>query len=233
MRRGHVAPVGGGEPLPPFSESLVFWAPLTEGDLTDHISGSVGTTPSNNTNCSVTWDDNRGLYRINNRVSGFAGLWWQGLNMFPDAVNGSTLMRDIPKTIYLKVLVVTTPNGNGYAYSVGVGAGNDGYNYNVTTGTQRAVAECLCPTKAPFNIPIGTLHAICYTRDNLTNTQYLDGTLVSTNPNDPWTQLYYTRFGTRMSAVFCPQNAGDIADMCIQDIRIYNRALTASEVAQL
>ena len=60
MRREH-AIIGGGAPLPPFAENLVFWAPLTEGDLTDHISGETGTTSAG---ASVQWDGNLGMYLL-------------------------------------------------------------------------------------------------------------------------------------------------------------------------
>lgn len=49
------------QPLPPFYENLVFWAPLTEGDLTDHISGASLVA---NQNASITWDSAEGAYKF-------------------------------------------------------------------------------------------------------------------------------------------------------------------------
>lgn len=60
MRREHKQP-RGNTPLPPFTEDLVFWAPLSQGDLTDHISGETGVSSSN---CSAVWDSTEGMYLL-------------------------------------------------------------------------------------------------------------------------------------------------------------------------
>lgn len=51
----------------PFANSLIFYAPLTEGDLTDHVSGATGipcieggTMPVDN----LTWDAANGAYKF-------------------------------------------------------------------------------------------------------------------------------------------------------------------------
>ena len=55
MRREHK----NIEEVVPFRESLVFYAPLTQGDLSDHVSGVKPTTDSG---CSYVWDDAKQMY---------------------------------------------------------------------------------------------------------------------------------------------------------------------------
>jgi hypothetical protein len=60
MRRDDFLKTGGPD-LPPFAENLVFWAPLTNGDLTDHISGASLLCDSR---VSYLWDTNENCYKF-------------------------------------------------------------------------------------------------------------------------------------------------------------------------
>jgi len=59
--------LGGSQPIPPvpssvlWSEDLVFYAPLNQGELFDYISGEVGTTSEY---AWATWDANEQMYQL-------------------------------------------------------------------------------------------------------------------------------------------------------------------------
>lgn len=59
--------LGGSQPIPPipssvlFQENLVFYAPLNKGELFDYISGEVGATSQY---AWATWDDNEQMYQL-------------------------------------------------------------------------------------------------------------------------------------------------------------------------
>lgn len=77
---------GGGDP------TLVFYAPLTEGDLYDHISGQICEVQSGGT---ITWDSQLNAYHFT-KSRGLNGCaWWRNLNLNIDIVNwGFTLVAD-------------------------------------------------------------------------------------------------------------------------------------------
>ena len=60
MKREDFIKSGGS--LPPFSENLVFWAPLEEGDVTEVLHGI---TPTTDSGCSFVFDANKQMYRLN------------------------------------------------------------------------------------------------------------------------------------------------------------------------
>lgn len=82
------------QPLPPFYENLVFWAPLTEGDLTDHISG---VSPTTDTGCSITWDNDKKMYFfVNNQVDFLnTSARYTGLNMGMNDGSAVSLVIDV------------------------------------------------------------------------------------------------------------------------------------------
>lgn len=99
----------------PFAEDLIFWAPLTEGDLTDHISGVTGEIQNGTT---VTWDSSKGMYLIDTtRVS---STTWSGGLWFPNSIN---LTKDTPFTIYIEA-ETSYSNGNGWECIFGAMSSN-------------------------------------------------------------------------------------------------------------
>lgn len=64
MKRGDI--IMANEQVP-FASDLIFYAPLTQGDLTDHISGAVGTPYSENGTIysdNLTWDTIENAYKF-------------------------------------------------------------------------------------------------------------------------------------------------------------------------
>lgn len=99
MRREHRI-ITGGEIIQP-----VFYAPLTQGDVTDHISGiSIGTVSPNNG--SYSWDSSLGAYHfIKNSGRGGAAAW-KGLSM--GLYDGSIRNKIKELTIHFEYYVPTT-----------------------------------------------------------------------------------------------------------------------------
>ena len=65
----------------PTGDELIFDAPLTQGDLTDHISGSVATYGSN-PNGSVVWDSTQNAYHFTKAKNSYGqACMFSGLNL--------------------------------------------------------------------------------------------------------------------------------------------------------
>ena len=79
MRREHLSST---RVLPdiPFAEDCIFYAPLTQGDLTDHISSNTLTVLSPAT---CTWDSSKNMYYFNayNMGGWNTKFRWSGLDL--------------------------------------------------------------------------------------------------------------------------------------------------------
>lgn len=86
---------------------LIFYAPLTNGDLTDHVSG-VSATFGSDPNGSVTWDSNVGAYHFYKMGTG-QSCYWDGLNLGLDLTNNK-----VNDTITVEFDIYSTidPTGN-------------------------------------------------------------------------------------------------------------------------
>lgn len=192
------------EPLPPFAENLVFWAPLTEGDLTDHISGKNLTQ----TNGTVTWDAAVGAYKFvgpNRRQLGIHIAEWSGLSLGLDVTN---LEFTIVFEIYKFSNELTTPahlGGRTFATNLAIGADANVWNK-------------FCTALERYN---GVAHHYSH--------QYLNG--VDKLTFDRGTSPILGNVNTNVK-VECNDN-NDSRTYYMRNVRIYNRALTAEEVAQL
>ena len=230
MRREHTTPQGGGYLDWLKSLGCVFYAPLDqENGLKDLISGITGCFPSGNTNSTVTWDPALQMYVIDNQCSGYAGLWWDGLNMFPDAVNGSTLMRNVTKTILCTTRFIVDPGYNYYNNVIGIGAANNGLVQNVGTGTNRQVAEYICPY-VQMNLRQGTTAKIGLRRDGLSLYTILNGAWNTQNDNDSWGQYYYTRFGQRVSLANISSGNGPRTYCAMKEVYVFAASLDLSTI---
>ena len=215
------------------SLGCVFYAPLDqEHGMTDLISGVTGTVPPANTNCSITWDNTLQMYVIDNQCPYYAGLWWDGLNMFPNAVNGSTLMRNVAKTMLFTVRFITDPAYNYCNSVIGIGGGDNGQTYNVSTGSSRQLAEYLAPYMQ-VGLRAGTTAKIGLVRDGLKIWLLYDGAWYSQNNNDTWNQVYYTRFGQRMCIANISNGNGSRTHIAGKDAYVFNTALDLATIRKI
>lgn len=215
------------------SLGCVFYAPMNqEHGLRDIVSGVTGVVPSANTHCSVSWDSALQMYVIDNQGPYYAGVWWDNLNMFPDAVDGSTLARYIPKTVLCTFRFVTNPSSNYYNIGIGLGAADNGETSNVSIGASRQVAEYTSPYIS-FNLRQGTTAKIGFVRNG--NSFYLikDGNWYSKNDNDLFAQTYYSHFGTRVILGAMAVNNGLRTHCAVKNVYVFNTALDLHTIREI
>ena len=108
MRREHKDNSGGSQPIP-FEEDLIFYAPLTQGDLTDHVSGTTGQLLTDTT---MTWDANKGMYLFHTSNPGYGDSI--------SSSNGGLYFSNVTEHTKTNITVAFTAeqysatNGNGY-----------------------------------------------------------------------------------------------------------------------
>lgn len=113
MRREHNK-ISGGNNIP-FAENLVFYAPLTQYNLTDLVSGNnaeLCTDTSNNAQTSIVWDYNYNMYRLFTKGDNYAynypfALRWNVPNLFDT---------DKSYTIAVKMQVLQETSNGYFAY---------------------------------------------------------------------------------------------------------------------
>lgn len=207
MSRRHYIIAGGGGI--PFEENLIFYAPLTEGDLTDHVSRTIGTQMSS---CEMYYDDVKEAYKLvskPNRSKYYVSpLCWTGL---------STRLNTPPLTLSIDVAGVN--QGNGYcAMLITPSWSIIQKNYNASyLGEVRF---------GGLDISFNRYAAVF--EQNKDVVFYKNG--VVTSHYGWWTLPNYTGDG---SVAICMANDCNLYSIYAKNARIYNRALTASEVAQL
>lgn len=213
MSRRHISP-SGGEPLPPYSENLVFWAPLTEGDLTDHISGLVP-----NVQGSATWDANKGMYLLdstqnNQRKAALRYTKSGGFDI--NCQTGWTLFGIFEK-------VSSTWNYNAIMACTSIYLRNVGWSTN---------KECFIYVNELLTGVLSGIHKICIATTNGVGAVnvYVDGVLVYTG--DGYSASQMSNPPTQVDICASNSNSNRICEYA-KDVRVYNRKLTASEVAQL
>lgn len=207
----------------PFLENLVFYAPLEYGDTTDNVSGTDVTVISPGV---LSYDMNKSMYLFSATTSGsiFDNLFYWNTPELGLIGNSSTI-NDMHYTIHFNVVFTMlgyysrcVPNisyikrSNMYGYVGNGNTGSWGYDFQLNR---------------PYNI-VAVI-------DGNSQDIYVDKSFVSTvtpffniniNKND-------LDFGVKI--FYIHQGSGNAQNGAgyYKDIRIYNRALTAAEVAEL
>lgn len=214
MRRNYKGKEQQPQPLPPFAENLVFWAPLTEGDLTDHISGK---TPITDNLCSVSWDTSKEMYMLTasgSSSSRYGALKYSGLNMGLADGQDITFVLDFEEF---------SGSGNGYNLMFGVPATTEQIPTIAYMNHYRYTSQ------ANYNNVIGYGRYACV-YSGTTCQFYKNGVLINTATAASWSGIKFTA----NTASICQLNTNNTRyTMFGKNARIYNRALSASEVAQL
>ncbi|MCR4964872.1 MAG: LamG domain-containing protein [Bacteroidales bacterium] len=194
-----------GEDLPPFSENLVFWAPLTQGDLTDHVSGVTLSVPYG----SVTWDAGSQGYKIYgpNSAKKYVGAW-MNLSLGFDITNlGYTLSFELYSWSAVWIIPACL-GGRTFAQNVNIGA---------TNNTWQRITNVLEPYDG---VNVHYSH------------QYLNG--VDKFPYSRGTSPVAGNSSTNLQVELNTRGDNNLNyTYVMRNITIYNRALSASEVAQL
>ena len=213
-RREYSKQQGGGNlPDVPFAENLVFYAPLTEGDLTEHISGTV---PTQSQDSYCEWDETIGMYKLRaysskNGTDFPSALKWSIPSMNLTQGQALTLVIDV-KEIYVY--------GNYYAPMI-----------SVPSMSQQGGAY-ICNARYINKQLLSTLHRYCiscsaFNGSNFSLKWYQDGVL---KQSGTWAQNYSYNNNT-VSVCQLHTNNSEY-QIYAKNVRVYNRELTASEVAQ-
>lgn len=190
----------------PFAEDLVFYAPLTEGDLTDHVNNLQGKV---RTTAFITWDSSVGMYLIDSPQKNYlnGGIYWE----LPQP-----MMK--PWTIYCRCNFITS-SGNNYSGIAGLINTTTGSDYFLT-GYRATLSSNPTPFEADLCMVVKTVD------NNPSIFFYRDGVLKKT---EHWTSTV----GWNQVIVGTGSNGSTNTKMYVKDVRIYNRVLSVSEVAQL
>lgn len=211
MRREYNKIVGY---IPPFLDDLVFWAPLTEGDITDNISGNRPTTSAG---CSYTWNDNKKMYMLyanGNSTSRYSALLYSGLSMNLTDGQDLTFVVDCEEISGM---------GNGYNIMLGIPATTSRITAIAYLNHYRYTSQANYTNLLKFG-----RYACVYS--GTTCKFYKDGILTNTAVSASWRGIKFTE----NTASICQLNSNNYSySMFAKNARIYRRALTDNEVAQL
>ncbi len=210
------------QPLPPFYENLVFWAPLTEGDLTDHISG---VELKHTDESYVKWDSLMNAYQFfKKRKPDYNG--WDTSILF-DAVNFPKGLKKEDTQGYTITALCKRSYIQNYNYPpyvvLGLYTNNDTWRPSIafTSNEQSSTKEQWGRRTLVYGDGIAK--------------RFFNGEFVMQDIGGSLTN--YISQNTDVGNYIGVNLDRDGKDMnqkpWIADIRIYNRALTAQEVAQL
>lgn len=214
MRRQVFEKGGGGIP---FAANLIFYAPLTENDLTDHVSGEALHTKST----SVTWNSQYGMYNI--QKSGTGGAYFQNLNLGLPFTSSD--FSQVSCTCIFDFILTNSSDAK-YANLVGLAKGY----YNSTANHRFPLFFMKFVSPA---ITVNVKYQMAWTLNNGVFKFYIDGNEINLNsPYSAADSFDYNECNTYVSLA-TGNWSGNNGGGCFGNIRIYDRALTASEVAQL
>ena len=214
MKREHI--ISSDTSNVPFAEDLVFYAPLTEGDLTDHISVTLPTSSPSGTNGSgISWDSTNSMYAFEAvSVWGYAALWDQ-LNMGLSDGDPITICIDVVEDVD----TFNSSTTNRFNSMIGTPK---------WTSSKAMVYICHYRYDTTYNALTG-LHRYVATWENGNIKWYKDGVLSNTgsgwNANSDFSN-------NEVTICLVPTN-NSYYKIWAKNARIYNRAMSASEVAQL
>lgn len=211
MSRRHVQLTGGGE------ANLIFYAPLAKNDLTDHVSGNI----MNTIGVTCAWNTTHGMYDI--KKTGTGKAFWDGLDLgLPFTSSDYSAVECSCVFDY----VMTNSSDKKYVNLVGLASGN----YDLENGRRFPLFFLkFIGTTITANVR----YRIAWTLSNGVFKFYVDGQEVNLNsPYSPVDSFDYTECNTYVSLA-AGNWSGNDGGGCFANIRIYDRALSASEVALL
>jgi hypothetical protein len=122
---------------------------------------------------------------------------------------------------------------SGLVLGLGFGTGGEDTNDGKPLGYYRDAGNAVQMVKGPTSISDGKWHLVIWAVSGTTGTLYVDGVSAGTtnNINNANTFTFFTSAMNIGAFITPPQSA--VADGALDDVRIYNRALSAQEVQQL
>lgn len=205
-----------------FPSGLVFYAPMSQGDLTDHISGNSLVIANPN---KVTWDSDNGMYRVQKDTKANEMYWSVDLTLNMEATAEQNY------TMYCWAQRLNTNQFQNYPMFFIIGSYRQSDTFNPSCFSMKfedTVAREL--VQAHITRKNGTVgNFITYHDDTLDN--YYNENLASTTRhycnnwvNDNWAKV----------AVNPQRHANDTnIAILVSNIMIFNRALSDSELIYL
>lgn len=217
MRREHTS--SSIMPDVPFAEDLVFYAPLTEGDLTDHVSGETLIYPSG----SVNWDSTEQMYLFNKGLKSDeiyfpvniynAGVIQQPYTIFADCKAETYAYYNYPPYVVIGGYSDTT------SWRPSLACSNN--ESSTTRGLRKKrleVFQNVNPYRSRYYIDETGVYNFC-----------TESTSSSIQDPANWTSVMKSRVALNPT-----RDGNDIGyRVYLKDIRIYNRAFTTSEITLL
>lgn len=215
MRREHTS--SSITPNVPFAEDCIFYAPLTEGDLTDHISGA---SPITQSNTLFQWDSNMQMYYLESNP-GTTGYY-----VSPLYYDVNLPIRDFGN-LTIVIDVINVEMGNQYCAHVLTPSWSDiGKNY-----------VCAFMRQYGYGSPDNVLHRYVassnFTSSSGSISFYKDGVLSHSVNKAEWVGSTSKPTYDKNSVAICMANDTSTFKVYAKNCRIYNRSMTAAEVAQL
>lgn len=229
MKKEHVFASGNNFENYLKSIGCIFYAPLTQGDLTDHISGASFIDPSGN---AVQWDDSVQMYKFLKKEKSQEKYF--PVNLLYDAQTNPTGLRQVSDQDYTLVcrckrLSITT---YGYPNYFTIGGYIDTTTVRPGVGSYREESDRES-TRTRFLIIDKSLnYRLGYCDGGEVSVFY--SAIISSNAPTHLLNNYPSSIFTRV-AVNPKRDSGDPIDMhCyVGRIMIFNRALTNGELVLL
>ncbi len=207
----------------PFADDLIFYAPLTQGDTTDHISGQDIHVRHAGT---LTWDNTEGAYKFDGSAAEFySQFYWSNLSLGIDVTSANT----VEYTMFAKVKIVSA-NTDIYYCRFLPSAGR-------TDGSGRHVGSPLYQGSTFYfsSYSTGIWYEFTSSIKNNSSNNYINKSIVrTTNAGYQVSGLPASDMNKYVSIFPCYNVSGANSGVVyVRDVRFYNRALTAAEIAQL
>lgn len=219
MRRDSQITEGSAEV--PFADNLIFYAPLLENDLADHISGISPTFGSG----SCSYDGSKQAYRFvlqgNDGTRCLIYDLLEPIELKQSESYNLTLFAKIYVVSYTQTVDFCSFGENVSVYTDGTTCFSIGETHRFNTSTNN-------PTT------LNSWHDLCLTLNGTTGTHYVDSVV---SRSAAYSLCYnmqkcVSKGANRWVSIGSQYNNHSF-NAYIKDVRIYNRPLSAQEVAQL
>lgn len=229
----------------PFRNELVFYAPMHEQCCCDYVSNTVPETDfiDSNNRGIVIWDDNVGMWKVRTQQTPssqdtfVAALNYYNLHLYSGIGQDNWYNRGI--TIFLQMRKIAA-NENNYLNWAAIDNLHISQPHGDNPNTPIDGRVRFTMSRARYNSDLSTtsLSKLAISMDSVANPgvdactcrTYRDGTL-----NKTFTWIAAISGATNPDSFAIAQNCRNCyyGEYYIKDVRIYNRVLTAQEVAQL
>lgn len=219
----------GGKTIPPsvkFQENMVFYAPLNKGDLTDWISGETGATSQD---ASVVWDDNVGMYLLSFN-STLLGHDCTALRFTSPQLQANLSGIESRCTVFMILKEVSVVGGYRSCRYFSCDTMKDVWERSPRSNI------CIDPRWMGQSAIDFNLKTIALVVENGRQRCYVNGHYVT---DDQWADS----LATPVSLGICDKNGHQTdtsssynvsqCSLYVKDVRVYNRTLSASEIAEL